>query len=68
MKSVFPQDWADLLDRILADLNGPLFEKLYQFYWKSSGAEARPKCDDTQCRKEFVCKFKQARPDDLIDC
>ena len=30
MTNLFPQDWSDLLDKMLGDLSGPLAAKLYK--------------------------------------
>lgn len=65
MTSLFPQDWSDLIDRMLADINGPLVDKLLKFHTKSS--DVKTECD-SDCRRAFVCKFKQARPGSLISC
>ena len=70
MASLYPQDWGSLLDRMLMDLNGTLVSKLYEFY--SSSADGWNFCDSAKdqmdCRKSFVCTFKQARSDNFISC
>ena len=65
LENLYPQDWGDLLDDMLLDLNGPLVDKLYTF--SSGSADGQDTCD-LKCRKEFVCKFKQARSDNFISC
>ncbi len=70
MESLYPQDWGNLLDSMLMDLNGSLVEKLYKFY--SSSADGLNFCENSkdlmECRKNFVCTFKQARSDKFIQC
>lgn len=58
MNSLYPSDWDDLLNRMLKDLNGPLVDKLYKFSSKSS--DVQDSCD-LECRKRFVCDYKQNR-------
>jgi sphingomyelin phosphodiesterase len=65
LKSLFPQDWSNLIDRMLNDINGPLVDKLYNFYSKS--ADVQSPCD-SNCRRSFVCGYKQARSRPLIPC
>ncbi len=55
MKNVYPQDWADLIERMLGDLNGPLVDKLLLFNAKM--ADIPINCDLT-CRRNFVCGYK----------
>lgn len=65
LENLFPQDWANLIDSIIKDLNGPLFDKVYKYYSKSS--DAQQNCDD-KCRIKFICDFKEARSDGNIPC
>jgi hypothetical protein len=65
MTSVYPQDWAKLLDRVLANTDGPLADKMYNYYWKSS--QMKPQCN-SYCKRKLFCGFKQARPGNLISC
>ena len=65
MKSLYPEDWKNLIDEMLNDLNGPLVDKLYRYNVKL--ADNQPSCD-TGCRKSFLCGFKQARSDNFISC
>ena len=58
MTSLFPQDWADLIEYMLTNLESPLVDALYSYYYKKS--DAAPSCD-FNCRKAFVCHFKQAQ-------
>ena len=66
MTSIYAQDWSNLIDQALADLNGPLVDKMLAFYSKSSDIK-NSNCDKV-CRKKFLCKFKQARSDYFIPC
>ena len=65
MTTLYPADWNDLINSAFDDLNGNLTDKLYTYFYKSS--DAIKKCDQT-CRKDFLCSFKQARPNGLIEC
>ena len=65
MTGVYPQDWADLLDRMLVDLEGPLVDNLLLFNRKS--ADVKSDCNQ-DCRRGFVCDFKQARADSFVPC
>lgn len=65
MPSVYAQDWSDLINKMLGDLNGPLVDKLLLFNSKS--ADVPINCD-TNCRKNFVCGYKQAGPRPFIPC
>ena len=58
-------DWANLIDSMLDDLNGTYVDKLRKFNSKS--ADVADNCD-IECRKSFVCDFKQARSDYFIPC
>lgn len=50
---------------MLDDLNGTNVDKLLKFNSKS--ADVTDNCD-IECRKSFVCGFKQARSDYFIPC
>jgi hypothetical protein len=65
MTALYPQSWADLLDEMLKNLNSPLVDKLLTYYSKS--VDSNSKCDQN-CRKEFLCGFKQGRSDSFIPC
>lgn len=65
LENLFPQDWNDLLDKMLEKLEGPLTDKMIKYYSKSS--ESFPDCDYF-CRKKLICSFKQSRSDDFIPC
>jgi len=65
LSALYPQNWANLLDEMLNDLNGSLVDKLLKYYTKS--VDTNSKCDKI-CRKEFVCSFKQGRSDSFIPC
>lgn len=65
LSALNPQNWANLLDEMLKDLNGPLVDKLLKYYTKS--VDTNSKCDQN-CRKGFVCGFKQGRSDSFVPC
>ena len=65
MSNLFPSDWNNLVDKMLADLNGPLVDKLYKYYTKSS--DEASVCDQI-CRQDLLCGFKQARSLNYIKC
>ena len=65
MTTFHPADWNNLINAAFADINGDLTDKLYTFFYKSS--DDIKNCDQT-CRKDFLCNFKQARPNGLIQC
>ncbi len=55
MENLYAQDWADLIERMLADLNGPLVDKLLKYNIKM--ADVPINCD-LNCRRDFVCGYK----------
>lgn len=65
MTNLFPSDWNNLVNKMLADLNGPLVDKLYKYYTKSS--DVADACDET-CKRNLLCGFKQARSINYIKC
>jgi len=65
MTNLFPEDWNNLLNKILNDLDGQLANDIYKYYTKSS--DLADKCD-TDCKKNLICDFKQARSIDYIKC
>ena len=65
LENLFPQDWNNLLDEMLDNLNGDLSTKMWRFYSKSS--DTFPECD-LNCRKKLLCSFKQSRSDSFIPC
>lgn len=65
LPSLSPEDWDKLINYMLKDLNGPLVDKLYKYHVKS--ADGQKSCD-LNCRRQFVCNFKQARSDRFIPC
>lgn len=65
MTSLFPEDWNELINRMLADIDGPLVDKLIAYWTKSAVLDEE--CD-SKCRRDFVCKFKQARSATQIPC
>ena len=65
LTSVYPNDWNNLINYMLNNLNSPLVDNILKFYTKS--ADVSNICDDS-CRKILLCRFKQARSDDFIKC
>jgi sphingomyelin phosphodiesterase len=65
MSSLFPQDWDNLFNQMLSDLDGKLVAKLFKYFWKSS--DQRPVCD-LSCFKGLICDFKQSRSDNFYPC
>lgn len=62
---MFPADWNNLINRLIKNPSDPLAKKFYDYYHKSTGNQ--PHCDGN-CLSEFLCKFKQARPGQIIQC
>ena len=50
---------------MLNNLNSPLVDNILKFYTKS--ADVISPCDNN-CRKNFLCGFKQARSDSFVPC
>ncbi|CAF0747954.1 unnamed protein product [Brachionus calyciflorus] len=65
LKSLQPSEWNELIERLWNNLEDPLFDKIYKFYSKSYDLA---KSCDLNCRKSFICKFRQARSDYSIKC
>lgn len=65
LSSLSPQNWADLVERMLANVSDPLVDKIYNFYSKSS--DSFPDCN-SNCRRTLLCSFKQSRSDNFMHC
>ena len=65
LTSVYPNDWNNLINYMLNNLNSPLVDNILKFYTKS--ADVISPCDNN-CRKNFLCGFKQARSDSFVPC
>jgi sphingomyelin phosphodiesterase len=65
LEDLSPQAWTNLVDEMLADLDGVKVRKAVEYYSKSS--DDFPKCD-LECRKSLICGFKQSRSDNFINC
>jgi sphingomyelin phosphodiesterase len=65
MENLFPNDWNNLVQRLVNDLDGSLMGLVYQYYTKSyaNGNE----CDHS-CRRGLLCSFLTARQDDAHAC
>lgn len=63
---MYPADWNGLVNRLLKNPSDPLTDKLYAYFYKS--LDSRPPWNDAICKREFLCRFKQARPSNIIDC
>lgn len=65
MENLFPNDWHQFIQRLKADLNGPLMGLVYQYYTKSflTGAQC-----DHNCRRGLLCSFISARSEDPHAC
>jgi sphingomyelin phosphodiesterase len=65
LENLFPQDWSNLIDLALKDIDGKMARNLYNYYHKSS--DSQEPCTDN-CLRKFLCKFKNARSDNFIKC
>eukprot|EP01027_Heterolobosea_sp_BB2_P012496 GEZU01018102.1.p2 GENE.GEZU01018102.1~~GEZU01018102.1.p2 ORF type:complete len:134 (+),score=32.26 GEZU01018102.1:407-808(+) len=63
MQYLFPQDWADLTNRLHDDQE---LLSLYTYYHYTSNT--KKKCDDKNCRKSTLCELQSGAFQDVIDC
>ena len=63
MKNLFPTDWNDLLERLVADIDGPLMGLVQKHYRKSHEVD----CNHS-CRRQLLCTLKSARFEDPHAC
>ena len=56
--NLLPDQWNNLINQMLNDLNGTLTNKFYKYYQKSS--DAAPYCDSI-CRIDWLLSYKNAR-------
>ncbi|XP_062511163.1 sphingomyelin phosphodiesterase-like [Corticium candelabrum] len=57
MKTLYPQDWADLLDRMKANST---LQDLYNKFYHHSVSHATKSCD-VVCRSAFICEAENLR-------
>ncbi|CAF1435966.1 unnamed protein product [Didymodactylos carnosus] len=62
MDYLFPNDWNNFINRLLADIDGDLMGLVYQYYTKSF---ANGTACDHNCRQGLLCNFKTARSEML---
>ncbi|CAF1539956.1 unnamed protein product, partial [Didymodactylos carnosus] len=60
MDYLFPNDWNDLINRLLTNIDGDLMGLVYQYYTKSF---ANGTACDINCRRGLLCDFQTARSD-----
>lgn len=65
MDTMYARDWNELVNRLIKNPSDPMADKIYQHFYKSW--DGRSVCD-SQCKANFLCHFKQARPEYIIPC
>lgn len=65
MTSLFPIEWNRFVDQSLKNPNTPVAKNFIKNYYNSYDKHGT--CD-IKCKRNLLCKFKQARPDHLISC
>ncbi|CAF1344175.1 unnamed protein product [Didymodactylos carnosus] len=61
MAYLFPTDWDNLIDRLMADIDGDMMGLVYKYYTKSY---ANGTACDHNCRMGLLCDFRTARSED----
>jgi sphingomyelin phosphodiesterase len=65
MSTLFPADWANLIERLQNDITGALMGVVYEHHTKSY---ATGNTCDYRCRRGLLCDFLTARADDAHAC
>ena len=63
MKTLLPNDWSELIERLQNDIDGSLMGLVTRYHRKSY-----PTPCDHNCRRALLCRLKSARSEDPHAC